>query len=148
MTWSITRQTPWGPFTVEGSDAGVTSARFVNGTSTSDPLAVGPELDRYLSGESQHLDVPLALAGTPYQQRVWEAVRQIPFGETRTYGAIAADLGSVARAVGGANGANPAALFIPCHRVIGGDGSLTGYAWGVDVKRGLLDHEQGHQRLL
>ena len=85
----------------------------------------------------------LAPCGTPFQQSVWTALQRIPFGETRSYGQLATELGNpgAARAVGRANATNPIALIVPCHRVIGSDGSLTGFAFGEDIKRRLLAHE-------
>ncbi len=88
--------------------------------------------------------IPLDTGGTPFQQRVWEALRAIPKGETRSYAQIAASVGNAkaTRAVGGANGANPVAVIVPCHRVIAADGGLGGYAWGEAIKRELLRREQ------
>ena len=89
-------------------------------------------------------DIPLAPRGTPFQQRVWQLLVQIPYGRTTSYGALARELGSpeASRAVGLANGRNPIAIVIPCHRVVGSDGSLTGYGGGLDRKRWLLDLER------
>lgn len=89
--------------------------------------------------------IPLDTGGTPFQQRVWEALRAIPKGETRSYAQIAAAVGNpkATRAVGGANGANPVAVIVPCHRVIAADGTLGGYAWGEAIKRELLRRERG-----
>lgn len=88
-------------------------------------------------------DLPLDLAGTPFQQAVWEALRAIPAGETRSYAQIAAAAGKprAVRAAGSANGANPVAVLVPCHRVVRGDGSLGGYAYGTEIKRALLERE-------
>lgn len=98
----------------------------------------------YLTGQLDALDA-LAVdpGGTPFQQRVWSALRRVPAGATVTYGALAASIGSptAARAVGAASGRNPVSLIVPCHRVVGSDGSLTGYGGGVDRKRWLLRHE-------
>jgi AraC family transcriptional regulator of adaptative response/methylated-DNA-[protein]-cysteine methyltransferase len=93
------------------------------------------------------VDLPLDVPATAFQRRVWEAVRRIPAGQTRTYGAVAADAGhpGAARAVARACAANPAALVIPCHRVVRGDGSMGGYRWGVERKRRLLEREAGDQ---
>jgi methylated-DNA-[protein]-cysteine S-methyltransferase len=105
---------------------------------------VSDRLTRYFDGDLAALaDVRVAAAGTPFQRRVWEALRRIPAGETTTYGRLAAEIGrdSSSRAVGAANGANPVAIVVPCHRVVGADGSLTGYAGGVERKRFLLRHE-------
>jgi methylated-DNA-[protein]-cysteine S-methyltransferase len=85
--------------------------------------------------------VPLAPRGTPFQLAVWQALRAIPCGETISYGELAARLGSAARAVGAANGANPLPIIVPCHRVIGADGSLTGFGGGLPIKRALLELE-------
>ena len=88
-------------------------------------------------------DIPLDVSGTPFQRRVWEALRAIPCGETRSYGDLAAALGNpkASRAVGGANGANRIAVLIPCHRVVAADGTLGGYAWGLEIKAELLRRE-------
>ena len=90
-------------------------------------------------GELTRFDLPLHAAGTEFEQRVWDALVTIPYGETISYGELAREVGSVARAVGRANGRNPISIIVPCHRVIGADGSLTGYAGGLDQKRALLD---------
>jgi methylated-DNA-[protein]-cysteine S-methyltransferase len=100
------------------------------------------ELTDYFAGKRQAFTLPLApTVGTPFQHRVWQALMRIPFGNTWSYARLAAETGSVARAVGSANGANPICIVVPCHRVIGADGSLTGYAGGLDRKRWLLRHE-------
>ena len=98
------------------------------------------ELDGYLSGRSRRFLTPLAPAGTEFQRRTWAALGRIPYGETRSYGEIARALGmaGAARAVGAANGANPIAILIPCHRLVGGDGRLHGYGGGLAMKRRLL----------
>lgn len=102
------------------------------------------QLGAYFSGELVDFDIALDLAGTDFQRRVWAALLEIPYGETRSYGQLAADLGKpgASRAVGLANGRNPVAIIVPCHRVIGGNGSLTGYGGGLDRKRTLLDLER------
>jgi methylated-DNA-[protein]-cysteine S-methyltransferase len=101
------------------------------------------QLQEYFAGERTAFDLPLRLEGTPFQLRVWRALSRIPFGETRTYGAVAAVLGrpSAARAVGAANGRNPFCIVVPCHRLVGSNAGLVGYAAGVEVKRALLQHE-------
>ncbi|MEI6861837.1 MAG: methylated-DNA--[protein]-cysteine S-methyltransferase [Verrucomicrobiota bacterium] len=99
------------------------------------------QLLAYFAGERNEFDLSLAPEGTPFQHRVWAALREIPFGETRSYGDLAELLGSSPRAVGRANATNPICVFVPCHRVNGADGSLTGYAGGLDQKRWLLEHE-------
>jgi methylated-DNA-[protein]-cysteine S-methyltransferase len=114
--------------------------------SASEPFAAAREqLAEYFAGERREFALPIELDGTPFQQRVWEALRTIPYGETRSYGQIAHQIGRPdrARAVGTANGSNPVSIVVPCHRVIGADGSLTGYGGGLDRKRYLLDLESG-----
>lgn len=101
-------------------------------------------LARYFDGETADITgLPLEMYGAPFERRVWRALREIPPGRTRSYGAIAAELGSpgASRAVGMANGANPIAIIVPCHRVIGANGTLTGYGGGLDRKTWLLAHE-------
>ncbi len=109
-------------------------------------------LEVYFSGREPDFSVTLALRGTPFQLRVWDLLRRIPYGQTVTYARIAAAAGSSPRAVGGAVGRNPVSLMVPCHRVVGSDGSLTGYAGGTDRKLALLAlegvTEPGKQRLL
>ena len=95
-------------------------------------------LERYFAGERPAFDLPLAPEGTPFQQKVWARLRAIPYGETVTYGALAAELGTSARALGGAVARNPISLIIPCHRVVGAGGALTGYAGGTRRKEALL----------
>ncbi|MFI8419141.1 methylated-DNA--[protein]-cysteine S-methyltransferase [Streptomyces sp. NPDC085479] len=101
------------------------------------------QLDAYFAGELTAFDLPLHLEGTPFQRSVWEQLLLIPYGETRTYGELAEALGSAgaSRAVGLANGKNPVSIIVPCHRVIGSGGSLTGYGGGVDRKKRLLAFE-------
>ncbi|ANH94263.1 cysteine methyltransferase [Streptomyces sp. SAT1] len=107
--------------------------------------AAADQLDAYFSGRLREFTLPLRLAGTPFQRRVWEQLCRIPYGETRTYGELAHALGApgASRAVGLANGKNPIGIIVPCHRVIGAGGSLTGYGGGLARKRRLLDFEQG-----
>lgn len=102
------------------------------------------ELLAYAAGRCRRFSFPLDSRGTPFQRSVWSALRDIPFGETRTYGAIAAAVGrpGAARAVGAACRTNPIGLVVPCHRVVGHDGRLTGYAGGLDLKARLLAHER------
>ena len=99
------------------------------------------QLLEYLEGRRREFDLPLAPEGTEFQRQVWQALMQIPYGQTRAYGALAAELNSSPRAVGSAVGRNPISILIPCHRVLGADGGLTGYAGGVDKKRFLLKLE-------
>jgi methylated-DNA-[protein]-cysteine S-methyltransferase len=102
------------------------------------------QLDAYFDNRLTEFDLPLEAAGTEFQQRVWASLRSIPFGETISYAELARRVGNpkAMRAVGAANGRNPLMIVIPCHRVIGADGSLTGFGWGIDRKRWLLDHER------
>jgi len=102
------------------------------------------QLAEYFAGTRQVFDLPLAPQGSGFQERVWRALLAIPFGVTTTYGDIARTIGrpSASRAVGTANGANPIAIIVPCHRVIGQNGTLTGYAGGLPMKKWLLEHEQ------
>ncbi|QIY78214.1 methylated-DNA--[protein]-cysteine S-methyltransferase [Chromobacterium violaceum] len=104
---------------------------------------VARQLAEYQAGDRQSFDLPLAPQGTPFQQKVWAALRDIPYGHTVSYGELARALGNPdgARAVGRANATNPIALIVPCHRVLGADGSLTGYAGGLPLKAALLRFE-------
>jgi methylated-DNA-[protein]-cysteine S-methyltransferase len=130
-------------------DAGA-AASLVGGA---EPVVTHPVLDvavrqllEYFAGERSHFDLPLRPRGSRFQQRVWAALLDIPYGQTRSYGDVAREIGfgpQASRAVGLANGANPIPIVIPCHRVIGADGSLTGYGGGLDRKRALLDLERG-----
>lgn len=108
------------------------------------------QLAEYFAGERREFDLPLAPAGTAFQQAVWMKLREIPYGTTTSYCAIAQRLGqpTASRAVGAANGRNPLGIIVPCHRVVGSAGSLTGYAGGLERKQALLALEQGQQTLL
>lgn len=134
---------PFGLLTLTEENGAITALRF-GGSAANDasPVldAAETQLREYFAGERQSFDLPLAPAGTPFQRAVWDALCAIPYGETRTYAQIAAAIGSpkACRAVGMANNRNPIAILIPCHRVIGASGSLTGYAGGLDVKQALL----------
>jgi methylated-DNA-[protein]-cysteine S-methyltransferase len=124
----------------------VTGAAKVDPAATRDAkalAAVRRQVEEYANGKRQKFDLELAAMGTDFNQLVWSVLAEIPFGTTTSYGAIAKKIGQpgAARAVGAANNANPIALIVPCHRVIGSDGSLTGYAGGLPLKRKLLEHE-------
>ena len=111
-----------------------------------DDKAIAPvkkQIEEYCAGKRREFEFERGAKGTPFQHDVWEALMEIPFGATTSYGAIAKRIGypNGARAVGLANGANPIALVVPCHRVVGSDGSLTGYGGGLPLKRALLRHE-------
>ncbi|SDR91132.1 methylated-DNA--[protein]-cysteine S-methyltransferase [Agrococcus carbonis] len=147
---------PIGPLTLVRGDAGLTGLYMPDHSPAPDEARFGDrddaaftdavqQLGEYWAGERTAFDLPLAGMGTPFQQRVWAALRAIPYGETRTYGWIAEQLGqpTAVRAVGLANGRNPLSIVVPCHRVVGASGALTGYAGGVERKRFLLDHERG-----
>lgn len=106
------------------------------------------QLNEYFDGKRQEFDLPLRLSGTEFQLLVLEELRRIPYGETASYGAIAARIGrpKAVRAVGAANGRNPIPIIVPCHRVIGAGGDLTGFGGGLDTKEALLRHEAEHTR--
>jgi methylated-DNA-[protein]-cysteine S-methyltransferase len=147
---------PYGPLTLVATDGTLSGLYMTHqrhrppeetfGEPDDTPFAeVMDELRAYFAGELKEFTVPLRLDGTPFQCSVWEQLRKIPYGETRTYGALADALGSpkASRAVGLANGKNPVGIIVPCHRVVGADGSLTGYGGGLDRKQRLLEFEQG-----
>ena len=107
------------------------------------------QLDAYFAGRLRRFELPLAPEGTPFQREVWSALTTIPYGETVSYGELARRVGrpAASRAVGAANGRNPIPIIIPCHRVIGADGTLTGFGGGLPIKRRLLQLEAGHEEL-
>lgn len=149
-----TIDSPIGPLTLAGRESVLTHLRMVDQTHepsradwSHDPTAfddVVGQLAAYFAGDLTDFDLRFNLDGTPFQQRVWQALLTIPYGETRSYGQIAQQIGSPgsARAVGLANGHNPIAIVVPCHRVIGAGGSLTGYGGGLDRKQKLLELER------
>ena len=156
MTYAVI-DSPLGRLTLVATDQGELAGLYMEEHRHRPPLetfgvrddSVLPEvvqqLKEYFAGERTSFDVPLALTGTPFQRRVWTALQDIPYGETTTYGELAASLGLVpgaSRAVGLANGKNPVSIIVPCHRVVGSTGSLTGYGGGLDRKQRLLDHER------
>lgn len=151
MTWWTPLDTAVGPLVaVADRDGALTHLGFAPFAPPADarldatPFAgLAAWFEAYAARAEVPVTFPLAPAGTPFQQRVWEALRTIPFGRTTSYGALAVTLGgaTLTRAVGRANGANPIAIVVPCHRVIGADGSLVGYAGGLPNKRALLRHE-------
>jgi methylated-DNA-[protein]-cysteine S-methyltransferase len=112
-----------------------------------DPFGHGSALKAYFAGDMEALDkIPVVFGGTPFQKKVWKQLRRIPVGQTMSYGGLAKKIGEpkAMRAVGLANGANPVAVIVPCHRVIGSDGSLTGFGGGLSRKKWLLEHEAKH----
>jgi methylated-DNA-[protein]-cysteine S-methyltransferase len=138
-----TVETPIGPLHLAFSGDALCGARF-DAPFTGDraSTSIGERVRAYFAGDLRALDgVPIEMNGTPFQRRVWQALRGIPAGETRTYGELARLLGTHPRAVGAANGSNHVGIVIPCHRVVAADGTLCGYAWGEERKRWLLAHE-------
>jgi len=129
---------------VQFTDAARVPARTGEEGETPVLAAARRQLGEYFAGRRTEFDLPLAPRGEPFQRRVWDLLGTIPYGETRSYGDLARELGDVgyAQAVGAANGRNPIAVVVPCHRVIGADGSLTGYAGGLERKRSLLALEE------
>lgn len=147
---------PLGALTLVGRDGALAGIYFPNHKPGGPPAdakiganpgieAARKQLDQYFAGRRKAFDVPLALAGTAFQMRVWAGLAKLGFGETVSYGALAERLASAAavRAVAGAVARNPVSILIPCHRVIGADGKLTGFAGGIARKRALLRLEQG-----
>ncbi len=147
---------PVGSLLVAGDAAQLHSIRFPAEGRAYEPLTgwrrddsvfaeTFAQLGAYFAGDLRDFSLPLRFAGTAFQNKVWRALCGIPFGETISYGALASRIGkpTASRAVGGANGANPLPIVVPCHRVIGSDKSLTGFGGGVEIKRFLLTHEQG-----
>ena len=138
---------PLGVLKIAGSEQGISSILFVDHAKPSNiPDVLGEcvqQLGEYFAGNRREFSFSLDLQGTAFQKRVWDALLAIPFGETTSYGALATALGDIKaiRAVGMANGRNPIAIVVPCHRVIGADGSLTGYAGGLYRKQWLLEFE-------
>jgi len=156
---STTIDSPVGPLTVVASDRGVRAVLWPDDDpgrvrlddvtpSASHPVVatVVRELGEYFAGERTAFDVAVDPVGTPFQLDAWAALRSIPYGVTVSYGEQAARMGdrNKARAVGAANGRNPISIIVPCHRVVGASGALTGFAGGVDTKAWLLDHERRH----
>jgi methylated-DNA-[protein]-cysteine S-methyltransferase len=141
-------ETPVGLLEIQGTDVGLRSVNFVDAKyfdeqeNVYNSLAI-KQLREYFDGQRTVFDIPFDMEGTPFQQRVWLELLKVPFGKTRSYMDISRALGDpkAIRAVGTANGANKIAIIIPCHRIIGSDGTLTGYAGGLHRKKWLLDFE-------
>ena len=157
-----TCEAPFGVVTVIGSDLGIRYVMFNNDAhpkpleklhisdtdihdSVNDAVI---QLDEYFAGSRRDFELPLDLQGTEFQVAAWNALAEIPYGRTASYGQQAASIGrpKAVRAIGGANGRNPVAIVLPCHRIVGADGSLTGFGGGIEVKKWLLDHEQSTLR--
>ena len=164
MVHTITMDSPVGPLRLVASERGMRAIMWGAedmervASINADELVEGAtpileqsvtELEEYFDGTRREFDMPLDPVGTPFQQSAWMILRTIPYGQTISYGQQALQLGdpNKARAVGAANGKNPLSIVVPCHRVIGSTGHLTGFAGGLDVKSWLLDHER-QQRLL
>jgi methylated-DNA-[protein]-cysteine S-methyltransferase len=154
-------ESPVGPLLLAGDGQALSVLAFAHGRlGEPDPAwmpdtagvlePVRRELHDYFDGRLRDFRVALAPKGTPFQQSVWQNLRGIPYGETISYGELARRVGDprAVRAVGAANGANPIAIIVPCHRVIGANGSLVGFGGGLPIKRALLDLERGLRRLL
>lgn len=153
--------TPVGRLRLAGDEEGLRAISFENSSSALEPAqnwqrtqepfreAIG-QLEAYFAGKLGHFDLALAPEGTPFQRGVWSLLRTIPYGETVSYGEMARRLGrpAASRAVGAANGRNPIPIIIPCHRVIGADGSLTGFGGGLAIKRRLLALEARYRQAL
>lgn len=153
-----TCEAPFGVLTVVGSDLGI---RYVMFSDDAHPKSLERlhisdseihesvndamnQLEEYFDGSRRDFELPLDLQGTEFQVAAWNALADIPYGHTASYGQQAASIGrpKAVRAIGGANGRNPVAIVLPCHRIVGADGSLTGFGGGIEVKKWLLDHEQ------
>jgi methylated-DNA-[protein]-cysteine S-methyltransferase len=157
-TLTTTIESPIGPLTLVARDGVVTNLAMHEQRHGSPPPEdaltddawfkdVADQLDAYFAGELTSFDVDMNLLGTPFQRDVWSRLCEIPYGETISYGELAQRVGNpkASRAVGLANGRNPIAIIVPCHRVIGADGSLTGYGGGLERKTWLLEHERGRR---
>jgi methylated-DNA-[protein]-cysteine S-methyltransferase len=154
MKTRTTVDSPVGPLTLVADD-GLLAGLYLREHRHAPPLdlpvddsalpAVREQLAAYFARDLKEFDVPIAVRGTPFQEQVWTALRTIPYGETWTYRQLAEAIGrpTAVRAVGLANGRNPVSVVVPCHRVIGADGSLTGYGGGLAAKEWLLAHEAG-----
>jgi len=149
---TLTIDSPIGPIVVDVADNAVVAIHLLGNRkapvsrSSDHPLlrVAASQIEDYFLARRQAFDLPIMLHGTPFRRRTWQALARIPFGQTRSYGDIASEIGSAARAVGGACGANPITLVIPCHRVVAAGGGLGGFSGGTgcDTKQWLLQHEQ------
>jgi methylated-DNA-[protein]-cysteine S-methyltransferase len=151
--WTVVEPTPVGPLLLSAHDGALTGLHFgTDGLALDDAARADDEpvlvrareqLTAYFAGDRHEFDLPLAPAGTPFQLQVWAQLREIPYGTTISYGELARRVGDphAARAVGLANGRNPIAIIVPCHRVVGASGALTGFGGGLACKRALIDLE-------
>lgn len=157
-TLTTTLDSPIGPLTITAEGQALTGLHMhrqrhfpaIPATAERDDEALAPivrQLQAYFAGELTDFELPLDLRGTAFQRRVWGALQEIPYGETISYGELARWVGnpSASRAVGTANGRNPVAIVVPCHRVIAADGGIGGYGGGLDRKTWLLEHESEHR---
>jgi len=149
-------ESPVGPLLLSANERGLHGIHFAVRGRAAKPEAdwvedaaplreAARQLERYFAGRLREFDLPLVPEGTPFQLEVWRALRRIPYGKTISYGELARRVGrpAASRAVGAANGRNPLPIVVPCHRVIGADGSLTGFGGGVGIKQALLELEHG-----
>ena len=162
LSYSLVDDSPVGPLLLAGNDDGLHVLSFGVGSrpreiesswkvdTTGVLSGVRKELDRYFAGKLKEFKTPVVFQGTPFQNDVWKQLCRIPYGETISYLDLAKRIKNpkAVRAVGMANGANPIAIIVPCHRVIGSNGSLTGFGGGLPVKKALLELERGELRLL
>ena len=161
MMYYCYMDTPIGELLLAGDDAGLSLVGFPTGKMRHDPepdwifnekpfAAARQQLEEYFAGERKDFDLPLHLSGTDFQVQVLQELRRIPYGETRSYGDIAKRIGrpKAMRAVGAANGRNPIPIIVPCHRVIGSSGDLTGFGGGLDTKEALLRLEAENSDVL
>ncbi len=163
--FTILESTPVGSLRLVANEIGLRSVWFMRGGKQQKPApSKGPDwkedraffadvirqLNAYFAGELKEFEIPLLFEGTDFQKKVWKALQTIPYGETISYGELAKQIGDpkAVRAVGAANGQNPIPIIVPCHRVIGSNGSLTGFGGGLENKRKLLELERGQRRLL
>jgi len=153
--------TPVGPLRLVGSEMGLSMVWFLRGRRSQKPdpewkedaaffRDVRCQLNEYFAGTLRDFAIPLLMEGTDFQKRVWNSLLTIPYGQTTSYGELARQIGDpkAVRAVGAANGQNPIPIIVPCHRVIGSNGSLTGFGGGLENKRKLLELERGQRTLL
>jgi methylated-DNA-[protein]-cysteine S-methyltransferase len=156
-----TMESPVGSLRLVAEEMGLRMVWFLRGRAKQKPhedwkedeaffIDVRRQLQEYFAGELREFDIPLLMEGTEFQKRVWKTLQTIPYGETISYGELAKKIGDskAVRAVGAANGQNPIPIIVPCHRVIGSDGSLTGFGGGIENKRKLLELEKGQGTLL
>ncbi|MBZ0135714.1 MAG: methylated-DNA--[protein]-cysteine S-methyltransferase [Planctomycetes bacterium] len=155
MNYYIEIHSPIGPLHITCNEAGITELHMGSKAPAPGAKRGHTLLDRaveqltdYFAGKRAEFDLPLSPRGTDFQRKVWQRLREIPFAHTSSYGEVAARVGNpkASRAVGAANGRNPIAVIVPCHRVIGADGSLTGFGGGLERKQWLLEHERAHAK--